>query len=386
MARRSDIGTAIIGSGFIGTVHIEALRRIGVRVVGLLEATPELGMARAEALGLPRAYASLAEILDDPAVQVVHVTSPNELHHPKVREILAVGRHVVCEKPLAMTSVESAELVELAASRGLVNAVNFNIRFYPLNQHVASLVREGGIGDVRLVTGRYFQDWLLYDTDWNWRLEKDQGGVLRAVGDIGSHWLDLITFLTGRRVEAVMADLTTFIPVRQKPVGAVQTFSTERAAETVPVEIQTEDVATILLRFEGGARGSVAISQLSPGRKNSIAYQIDGSSSAVAWDSEQPEQLWIGHRDRPNELLLRNPALMNAAGRAAARLPGGHVEGFADTFGAVFTAIYDDVIAGVPSPDGRYATFADGHEEMLVGDAVLESSRSGRWVEIARTA
>ena len=386
MARRSDIGTAIIGSGFIGTVHVEALRRIGVRVVGLLEATPELGMARAEALGLPRAYASLAEILDDDAVLVVHVTSPNELHHPQVREILAAGRHVVCEKPLAMTSVESAELVELAASRGLVNAVNFNIRFYPLNQHVASLVREGGIGDVRLVTGRYFQDWLLYDTDWNWRLEKDQGGVLRAVGDIGSHWLDLITFLTGRRVEAVMADLTTFIPVRQKPVGAVQTFSTERAAETVPVEIQTEDVATILLRFEGGARGSVAISQLSPGRKNSIAYQIDGSSSAVAWDSEQPEQLWIGHRDRPNELLLRNPALMNAAGRAAARLPGGHVEGFADTFGAVFTAIYDDVIAGVPSPDGRYATFADGHEEMLVGDAVLESSRSGRWVEIARTA
>ncbi len=386
MARRSDIGTAIIGSGFIGTVHIEALRRIGVRVVGLLEATPELGMARAEVLGLPRAYASLAEILDDDAVQVVHVTSPNELHHPQVREILAAGRHVVCEKPLAMTSVESAELVGLAASRGLVNAVNFNIRFYPLNQHVAALVREGGIGDVRLVTGRYFQDWLLYDTDWNWRLEKDQGGVLRAVGDIGSHWLDLITFLTGRRVEAVMADLTTFIPVRQKPVGAVQTFSTERAAETVPVEIQTEDVATILLRFEGGARGSVAISQLSPGRKNSLAYQIDGSSSAVAWDSEQPEQLWIGHRDRPNEILLRNPALMNAAGRAAARLPGGHVEGFADTFGAVFTAIYDDVLAGVSSTAPAYATFADGHEEMLVGDAVLESSRSGRWVEIARTA
>ena len=386
MARRSDIGTAIIGSGFIGTVHIEALRRIGVRVAGLLEATPELGMARAEALGIPRAYATLAEILDDPAVQVVHVTSPNELHHPQVREILAAGRHVVCEKPLAMTSLESAELVELAASRGLVNAVNFNIRFYPLNQHVAGLVREGGIGDVRLVTGRYFQDWLLYDTDWNWRLEKDQGGALRAVGDIGSHWLDLVTFLTGRRVEAVMADLTTFIPVRQKPVGAVQTFSTERAAETVPVEIQTEDVATILLRFEGGARGSVAISQLSPGRKNSLAYQIDGSSSAVAWDSEQPEQLWIGHRDRPNELLLRNPALMNAGGRASARLPGGHVEGFADTFGAVFSAIYDDVIAGAPSADGRYATFADGHDEMLVGDAVLDSSRSGRWVEINRTS
>ncbi len=386
MARRSDIGTAIIGSGFIGAVHIEALRRIGVRVVGLLEATPELGRTRVEELGLPRAYSSLAELLDDEAVQVVHVTSPNELHHPQVKAILAAGRHVVCEKPLAMTSTESAELVALAAASGLVNAVNFNIRFYPLNQHVTGLVREGGIGDVRLVTGRYFQDWLLYDTDWNWRLEKDQGGVLRAVGDIGSHWLDLTTFLTGRRVEAVMADLTTFIPVRQRPVGAVQTFSTERATQTIPVEIHTEDVATILLRFEGGARGSVAISQLSPGRKNSLAYQIDGSSSAVAWDSEQPDQLWIGHRDRPNELLLRNPALLNAGGRAAARLPGGHVEGFADTFSAVFTAVYDDVIAGTPSPSPAYATFADGHEEMLVGDAVLESSRSGRWVEIARAS
>jgi len=384
MTRRSDIGTAVIGSGFIGTVHTEALRRIGVRVVGLLESSPELGSRRAAELGLPMAYASLDELLDDDAVQVVHVTSPNELHHPQVKRILTAGRHVVCEKPLAMTSTESAELVALAAASGLVDAVNFNIRFYPLNQHAASLVRGGGLGDVRLVTGRYFQDWLLYDTDWNWRLEADQGGVLRAVGDIGSHWLDLTSFVTGRRVEAVMADLTTFIPVRRKPTAPVLTFSTERATDTIPVEIHTEDVATILLRFEGGARGSVAISQLSPGRKNSLAYQVDGSASAVAWDSEQPDQLWIGHRDRPNELLLRNPALMNAAGVAAARLPGGHVEGFADTFGAVFTAIYDDVVAGAPSPDRRYATFADGHDEMLVGDAVLESSRTGRWVEVAR--
>jgi len=383
MTRRSDIGTAVIGSGFIGTVHIEALRRIGVRVVGLLESNPELGARRSAELGLPRAYKSLDELLADDEVRVVHVTSPNELHHAQAKAILAAGRHVVCEKPLAMTSGESAELVALAKASGLVNAVNFNIRFYPLNQHVRQLVADGGIGDVRLVTGRYFQDWLLYDTDWNWRLEADQGGTLRAVGDIGSHWLDLASFLAGLRVEAVMADLTTFIPVRHKPAGPVQTFSTERAAETVPVQIRTEDVATILLRFEGGARGSVAISQLSPGRKNSLAYQIDGSSSAVAWDSEQPDSLWIGHRDRPNEQLLRNPALMNPAGAAAARLPGGHVEGFADTFGAVFTAIYDDVLAGRPSDAPRYATFAAGDEEMRIGDAVLESARSGRWAEVA---
>jgi predicted dehydrogenase len=384
MQRRSDIGTAVIGSGFIGTVHLEALRRIGVRVVGLLEASPELGRRRAEELGLPRAYATLDELLADDAVRVVHVTSPNELHYPQVREILAAGRHVVCEKPLALTSAESGELVRLAGQSGLVNAVNFNIRWYPLNQHVATMVADGALGDVRLVTGRYFQDWLLYDTDWNWRLEADRGGALRAVGDIGSHWLDLTSFLTGLRVEAVMADLTTFIKVRHKPAGPVATFSTERAAETMPVEIRTEDTASILLRYEGGARGAVSISQLSAGRKNSLAYQIDGASSAVAWESEQPDSLWIGHRDRPNEQLLRNPALMNADGAAAARLPGGHVEGFADTFAAAFTAVYADVLAGRPSDCPRYATFAAGHEEMVVGDAILESSRAGRWVEVAR--
>ena len=384
MGRRSSIGAAVIGSGFIGTVHVEALRRIGVRVTGVLGSTAERSAASAADLDVPRGYASLDELLADDAVSVVHVTSPNELHHPQVKAILAAGRHVICEKPLTMTSAESAELVSLARSSGLVAAVNYNLRFYPLNQHVAGLVRDGGIGDVRLVSGRYFQDWLLFDTDWNWRLEKAQGGALRAVGDIGSHWLDLTGFMTGLRVEAVLADLATFIPVRRKPAGSVLTFSTERAAETIPVEIDTEDVALILLRYEGGARGSVAVSQLSAGRKNSLAYEIDGSASSVAWDSESPEQLWLGHRDEPNELLIRNPALMNAEGRAAARLPGGHVEGFADTFGAAFSAVYDDVLAGAPSASPPYATFEDGHEEMLLGDAVLESAASGRWVEVAR--
>ena len=382
MTRRSEIGAAVIGSGFIGTVHVEALRRIGVHVTGVLGSTADRSAESAAALDVPRGYATLDDLLADPAVQIVHVTSPNELHHPQVKAILGAGRHVICEKPLAMTSAESGDLVAAAAASGLVTAVNFNLRFYPLNQHVSALVRGGGVGDVRLVTGRYFQDWLLFDTDWNWRLEKARGGALRAVGDIGSHWLDLTTFLTGLRVEALLADLTTFIPVRRKPAGSVLTFATDRAAETLPVEIDTEDVALILLRFAGGARGSVAVSQLSAGRKNSLAYEIDGSTSAVSWDSETPEQLWIGHRDEPNELLLRNPALMNQAGRDAARLPGGHVEGFADTFGAAFTAVYGDVLAGRPSAAPSYATFADGHEEMRLGDAVLESARTGRWVTI----
>jgi predicted dehydrogenase len=386
MANLASIGAAVIGTGFIGTVHVEALRRIGVTVHGVLGSTPERGAARADALGVPRAYPSLDDLLADDRVSVVHVTSPNDLHRSQARKVLEAGRHCVCEKPLAMTADESAELVELAAESGLVNATNFNIRYYPLNQHARELIASGGLGEVRLVTGRYFQDWLLLESDWNWRLQPDRGGALRAVGDIGSHWLDLMTYVTGQHVASVMADLTTFIGTRHEPTGPVETFSTERSAETVERDIATEDTATILLRFDGGARGAVSISQISPGRKNSLVYEIDGSGGAWSWDSEQPDQAWIGHRERPNEILIRNPALMGAAGQAAAALPGGHVEGFFDTFCAHFRAVYADVLAGRPSSMPAYPTFADGHDEMLVGEAIAQSAREGRWVDIPRAA
>ena len=384
MRNIAEIGAAVIGTGFIGTVHVEQLRRIGVQVRGVLGSTPERGEARAQDLGVARAYGSIDELLDDRSVDVVHVTSPNHLHVPQTSQILAAGRHVVCEKPLALTASESADLVRQAHDSGRVNAVNFNIRFYPLHQHVRELIAGGGLGDVRFVTGHYFQDWLLLESDWNWRLEPDKGGSLRAVGDIGSHWLDLVTFLTGQPVTAVMADLTTFIPTRAQPRGPVETFATERSADTVQQPMSTEDVASILLRFANGARGSVAVSQISAGRKNSLQWEIDGSMAAAAWDSETPDHLWLGHRDKANEILMRNPALMGAAGRAAAALPGGHVEGFADTFGALFRAVYADVLAGRPSERPPYATFADGHDEMLVGDAVAESARTGRWIDVVR--
>ena len=386
MSKISEIGAAVIGTGFIGTVHVEQLRRIGVQVRGVLGSTPERGAARAEALGVRHAYGSLNEILADADVDVVHVTSPNHLHVAQASAILAAGKHVVCEKPLAMTAAESAGLVRQADAAGRVNAVNFNIRFYPLHQHTREIVAAGDLGDVRFVTGHYFQDWLLHDTDWNWRLEPDKGGALRAVGDIGSHWLDLMAFVTGQPIVSVMADLATFVDVRQAPKGPVETFSTERSADVVARPMGTEDTATILLRFANGARGSVAVSQISPGRKNSLQWEIDGSEAAAAWDSETPDHLWIGHRDRPNELLLRNPALMGAAGRAAASLPGGHVEGFGDTFAALFRAVYTHVATGHPDPAVPYATFADGHDEMLVNDAIAQSARIGRWVDVDRRA
>jgi predicted dehydrogenase len=384
LANFASIGAAVIGTGFIGTVHVEALRRIGVNVRGVLGSSPERGAARADALGVPTAYPTLDDLLADDRVQVVHVTSPNDLHVSQARAVLTAGKHVICEKPLAMTAAESAELVALAAATGHVNVTNFNIRYYPLNQHAREVVADGALGEVRLVTGRYFQDWLLLESDWNWRLQPDRGGALRAVGDIGSHWLDLMTYVTGQHVAAVMADLTTFIGTRREPTGPVETFSTDRSAETVEREIATEDAATILLRFDGGARGAVSISQISPGRKNSLVYEIDGSEGAWSWDSEQPDQAWIGHRERPNEVLIRNPALMGAAGQAAAALPGGHVEGFFDTFCAHFRAVYADVAAGRPSPTPGYPTFADGHDEMLVGEAIARSAREGRWVEVDR--
>src|SRR6476620_9229969 len=358
MTGSADSGAAVIVTGVIGTVHVEALRRIGVQVRGVLGSTPERGAARAAALGVGHAYPSLEAILDDPAIDVVHVTSPNNPHVPQARAILTAGKHVVCEKPLAMTAAESAGLVGDAARSGRVNAVNFNIRFYPLHQHVRELVADGGLGDVRFVTGHYFQDWLLLDTDWNWRLEPDKGGSMRAVGDIGSHWIDLVQFLTGRRIVSVMADLATFVGLRHEPRGPVDTCSTERSSDTATRAMATEDVASIPIRFDGGARGAVSVSQISAGRKNSLQWEIDGSESSMAWDSELPDQIWLGHRARPNEILFKNAALMSPAGQAASALPAGHLEGFADTFSSLFRAIYADVVAGRPSARPAYPTFA----------------------------
>jgi predicted dehydrogenase len=384
MRPNSDIGAAVIGAGFIGAAHVEALRRLNIPVRGLLGRTHDGGSQRASALGVARAYGSLDELLADPAVDVVHVASPNAAHFAQVRQILAAGRHVVCEKPLATTSAESSVLAAEAGTAGVVAAVNFNLRFYPLNQHVRQLIADGGIGTPRLLSGHYLQDWLLFDTDWNWRLEPEVGGELRAVADIGSHWLDLVAFLTGDQVSHVLADLATFVPVRRQPTGPVQTFAGAGQGATVDRAIQSEDAASILLRFASGARGAVTISQVSPGRKNSLRYEIDGSTAAVAWDSERPDELWQGHRDAPNELLLRNPALMNRAGATAAFLPGGHAEGFADTFKSAFAAIYADIAAGGPSASPAYATFPDGHDEMLVNDAVSESARTSTWAKVAR--
>jgi predicted dehydrogenase len=381
----AEIGAAVVGTGFIGAVHVEALRRLGVQVHGVVGSSRERAAGRSRDLGLPPAYDSFEAMLDDRRVDVVHVTSPNHLHHTHAKAALAAKKHVVCEKPLAMTPSESADLLRAAEQSGRVHATNFNIRFYPVCQHVHGMIRKDELGEVRLVSGHYLQDWLLLDTDWNWRLEPELGGELRAVADIGSHWMDLTSFLTGKKIVAVMADLATFIKKRRRPAGPVETFGgSGRGAQGEERDIHTEDCATILLRYEDGARGSVTVSQVSPGRKNSLVFEIDGASSSAAWNSERPDELWIGHRGRTNEILLRDPAILNEEGRRAATLPGGHAEGFADTFRALYSAVYAAVAAG--EPGNAYPTFADGHDEMLVCDAVARSSREQRWVDVERSA
>jgi predicted dehydrogenase len=374
------ITAAVIGTGFIGTVHIGALRRLGVTVAGVLGSSPDRAAERGQALGL-RAYATLDDMLADAAVDVVHVTSPNDLHYSQVKAILAAGKHVICEKPLAMTATESAEMVALARASGKVAAVCYNIRFYPLNQHARGLVASGNLGDIRLITGHYHQDWLAKETDWNWRLVPSAGGTLRSVGDIGTHWLDLVTFIAGERPTHVLADLQTFIPTRQRPTGPVETFSAA-AGPTVPERIETDDAAQMLLRFASGARAVFTTSQVSHGRKNSLRWDITASNGSAAWDSETPDHLWLGHRDAPNQILQRDAGLMHPLGGAATSLPPGHTEGFADSFHSFFRAVYADIAKGARSPDATWATFEDGHAEMAFCDAVIHSAKTQSWTAI----
>ncbi len=379
------IGAAVVGIGFIGPVHVEALRRLGHRVVGILGSTPEKSFATAHALGLPRGYASLGELLDDPLAQVVHLASPNARHFEQCKRALDAGKHVVCEKPLALTSAETGELVVLARKKRAVAAVNYNVRFYPLVLEARERRKAGHLGRIFHITGDYLQDWLLLPNDYNWRVEATEGGALRAVADIGTHWLDTVCFIAGLQVEAVFADLKTVHPYRDKPVCGSETFrSALESHRSERVLVTTEDHASILIRFRGGARGSVTVSQVMAGRKNALRFDIAGEKSSFGWNSEDPNELLIGYRDRPNKLMTRDPALLAPAVRPYANYPGGHAEGFPDTFKQLYRAVYADVervLAGqAPEAEPLYATFADGHREVQLCEAILRSSATERWV------
>jgi predicted dehydrogenase len=381
---KQTIGVGVVGTGFIGPAHIEGLRRIGIQVMGLAEETQEKAVEKATELGIPQAYASFNEMLADPKIDVVHLAVPNYLHYPYAKAALMAGKHVVCEKPLAMNSQQSGELVRLAAEKKLVNAINFNIRMYPLVQQARSVVQSGQLGDLFIIQGSYLQDWLLFPTDWNWRLDPDLGGNLRAVGDIGSHWLDLLTFITGLHVTEVYADFKTFHPIRRKPTKPQETFTGHSltAEDTIDQPINTEDYATVLLHYKNNVYGVLTVSQVSAGRKNRLFYEINGSRSSLVWDSEKPNELWIGHRTEPNQYLLKDPALLSPEARAVTSYPAGHNEGFPDTFKQLYVKVYDYILAGDDEKAPDFPTFADGHLEIRLCEAIERSARECAWVKI----
>lgn len=379
----NNIKTAIIGAGFMGPVHTEALKRLGVQVAGILGVDETESKKAQIALGLPKAYRDLDDVLSD-NIDVVHITTPNKLHYDMAKAALQAGKHVLCEKPLAMNSTESAELVELAAKSGQVAGVNYNIRFYPLNLQARTKVIAGEIGDIYSIVGSYVQDWLLYPTDYNWRVLAKEGGALRAVADIGTHWLDLVQTITGRKVIAVCADLTTIHPVRKRPTGEVETFSgkVQQIEATENVDITTEDCGTIMLKFDNGATGNLWVSQTTAGRKNCLRYEIAGAKSALAWNSEDPNKLWLGYRDKANETLLRDPGLLSDEVRPFANYPGGHNEGFPDTFKQCFRAFYSYIVEGDMNAAPQFPTFEEGHHEIVLCEAILKSHQEQKWLSI----
>ena len=360
--------TAVIGTGFMGRVHLEMLRRLGT----------------VEAFTVsPRREADFRNVLADAGADAVHICTPNALHFPMAQAALASGKHVLCEKPLAISAEEGRKLTELARTRGLRNCVCHNLRYYPMVQQMRRMREAGELGEVLVVQGTYSQDWLLYETDWNWRLDSKENGPARAMADIGSHWCDMAEHVTGLRITALCADLQTFHQTRKRPKGSIETFTgkTAPSGEYTETAIDTEDFGAVLIRMGKRTRGAFTASQVSAGRKNLLSLEVYGSKSSVAWNQERPDELWIGNRNTNNQILIKDPSLMKEAARSYADLPGGHSEGYDDTFKQVFRRFYRSIEARDSEPE--YPQFADGLRQLVLIEAELASHQRRGWVDVA---
>ena len=378
----------IVGAGFVGPHHIDAVRRLGyVDVVAVAGSNQASADRKAEALGARRAYGSYEKLLDDPDVQVVHNATPNYLHYPINAAAIAKGKHVVSDKPLAMTAAEAKQLLDQATKAGIVHAVTFNYRGNPLVQQGRLAIARGDIGKPHFLVGQYLQDWLLKETDYSWRLEPDKGGASSALGDIGSHWCDLAQHMSGLRITHVLGDITTVLPKRKRPKGSREAFATAGANEPLEeVEIKVEDLASVLLRFDNGAKGSFSVGQVCAGHKNDLELEICGSKASLKWRQEHQNELWLGHRDTANEILQKDPSLIDADARGYAHLPGGHQEAWADAFANLMRDIYGFIAAGRKPTDAHppaFATFEDGYRANCIVEAILESAAKGSaWTKV----
>lgn len=380
------INVGVVGTGFAASSHIEALHRLpGVRVVALAGSSRPKAEAAAAELGAGKAYGSYGELIDSDEVEVVHNCTPNFLHAKVNAAAMGAGKHILSEKPLAMDSTETALLVRQAEKSQVVSGVCFNYRHYPMVRQAKAMIDAGDCGPVNLIHGSYLQDWLLYKDDWNWRLESAKAGSSRAIADIGSHWLDLVQYVAGQHVIELCADLTTVHKDRLKPAEGSQTFSTADPAGAEPASVDTEDFGSVLLRFSDRARGAMTISQVSPGRKNRLWFEIDAADAAMVWDQEEPNHLWLGRRDRANSQLVRDPGLLTPEAARLTHFPGGHQEGWPDGLKNMFIDFYAAVDARRNGVDhsSSFATFSDAHRVVLAVEAIVASHRSRSWVETA---
>ncbi len=374
--------TAMIGAGFMGRVHTEAIRRLGnVEVAAIVGVSEEEARGFGASMGIERTTGDYRAVLGDPSIDAVHICTPNVLHHPIAMAAMQAGKHVLCEKPLTVTSAQAREMVDLAKKTGLANCVNHNLRYYPVVQQVRRMIENGELGEILVAQGTYSQDWLLYDTDYNWRLEAKENGPLRAMGDIGSHWMDMVQHLTGLKISALCADLAIFHATRKKPKFAVETFTGKKLSpeDYNSIPIDTDDFGAVLFRLGGRARGAFTVSQMSAGCKNRFQFEIFGTKAGAIWNQERPDELWIGQRNAPNQLLIKDGSLMDPRAAAYADLPGGHGEGYDDAHKQVFRRFYRKVADSSAPAD--YPTFADGLWGMQLLEKVIESTAKRGWVE-----
>jgi len=378
----------IVGAGFVGPHHVDAVRRLGfVDVVAVAGSSEASAKAKAEALGARKSYGSFEALLNDPDVQVVHNATPNYLHYPVNAAAIAKGKHVISDKPLAMTKGEAKKLLDAANSAGIVHAVTFNYRGNPLVQQARHAIARGDIGKPHFLVGQYLQDWLLKDTDYSWRLEPEKGGASSALGDIGSHWCDLAQHVTGLRITQVLGEISTVVPRRKRPKGNREAFAAVGADESFDlVDIKVEDLASVMVRFDNGARGTFTVGQVCAGHKNDCFVEVCGSTASMRWVQEEQNRMWIGHRDKANEILAKDPSLIDPAVQSYAHMPGGHQEGWPDAFSNIMRDIYGFIAAGKKSSDARppaYASFEDGYRANVIVEDILESARAGSvWTKV----
>ena len=374
---------AVFGTGFVGRVHLEAIRRLGfVQVYAIGESQTEKGRKLGEEFHVEKTASDYRVILEDPQVDAVHVCTPNALHHPMVKDAMEAGKHVICEKPLSISVELAQDLVDLARRKKLRNCTFHNLRYYPMVQHMRRMREAGELGEILVVQGTYSQDWLLYDTDWNWRIDSKSNGPSRCMADIGSHWCDMAEHVTGQRITALCADLQTFHKTRKRPKGPIETFAgkTLKPEDYEEVAIDTEDMGAVIFRMGERTRGAFTASQVAAGCKNRLSMEIFGSKRSLMWNQERPDELWIGDRNSPNQIIVKDPSLMQERARPFADLPGGHSEGYDDTFKQVFRRFYNSIRdANAPL---EYPQFADGLRQLTILEKELESSKNGAWVAV----